>query len=101
MQKTRSRVYRHTVKPTCAYLEPIRNTMHRPIEGEVTHPKNVGGEVAIGIKIIQTDVEKPAAPAYYTLNKGAIDKNHAAEQSLVYESLNKKHTKKKKKTGLL
>ena len=65
MQKTRRRGPPTAEKlPRRTYLKHIRDSMHRPIEGEVPHPKNVGGEVAIGAKIVQTDVGKPAEPAY-------------------------------------
>ena len=88
MQKTIERVYRinvslcqrKTAKPRRAYLEPIRDSMQKPVEGLSGNAENVGGRVAIGEKTSQWHVENSSAklpnpPIHqpiYTLNKGAI-----------------------------
>ncbi len=44
--------------PTRTYLEPIRNTMQKPIEGLLSNAKNEGGGVTIGAFHNQKHVEK-------------------------------------------
>ena len=44
--------------------------MQKPIEGEVSHPKNVGGGVAIGEKTAQKHVENQPNPNYLKYIKG-------------------------------
>ena len=66
LQKTVERVYQHSGEPSRAYLEPIRDSMQKPIEGEVSHPKNVGGGVAIGAKTNQKHVENNQNPTAQT-----------------------------------
>ena len=70
-----------------AYLEPIRDTMQKPIEGLLGRTENVEGRGAIGWKTAQKHVENssaklpkpPMLQTIYTLNKGAIEKNRATD----------------------
>jgi len=64
-----------------SYLEPIRNTMHRPIEGL---SEKIEGEVTIDAETVQKHVENqpnPPHPDYLKYIKGGYrQKSHNSSQ---------------------
>ena len=65
----------------------VRNTMQIPIEGLLLSAENVGDRSPIGEKTARKHVENntaklpkpPMLKTIYTLNKGAIEKNHTTD----------------------
>jgi hypothetical protein len=63
---------------TRAYLEPIRNSLQKPIEGGLHQTKH---ELSV----------------IYSINKGAIEKNHNKQQQTAEDTTTKSYRKRKQK----